>query len=324
MKLGVSNQPMDRLLYPTLLVLALLAVGLQLGGGDVLTKLAFQTFIFIAMAASYDLFSGYTGYYNLGYGSFFAVGGYTFVLTFERGLPLLVAVALSGIFAGLFALAVSYPFFRLRGAYFAIGTFGLVQLLFVGAVNLSDFTGGLPGKYVRLADVGIPPESIVIPLYYAAVVLALATTYVHYRLGRSKLGLALQTLREDESVAENFGINAFRAKTKALVLSSFFAGLAGSVFVLNIQFVNALFLLGLEVSLAPVVMAILGGSGLFLGPAVGALIFSVIRELLLTSFFGLQLLGFGAILLFIGLFAPGGLLRLRWLRRVLQTRAWPS
>ena len=219
---------------------------------------------------------------------------------------------------------MAYPFFRLRGAYFAIGTFGLVQLLFVLAVNLHDLTGGLPGKYVRLADVGIPPESIIIPVYYAAVALGLVVIYVHYRLGRSKLGLALQTIREDESVAENFGINAFRTKTKALVLSSFFAGLAGSIFVLNIQFVNALFLLGLDVSLAPVVMAILGGSGVFLGPIIGAFIFSVIREILLTSFFGLQLLGFGAILLFVGLFAPDGLLRLRRLRRILGTRAWPA
>lgn len=313
----------DRLILPTLIALATASLIVQLLGGELYTKLGFQTFIFIAMAASYDIFSGYTGYYNLGYASFFAVGGYTFALAFERGVPLLPALALSGPLAALFALAVSYPFLRLRGAYFAIGSFGLAQLLFIASVNSPDITGGLAGTYVRLADIGISPAEVIVPVYYAAAGLALAAVYVHYRLGRSKLGLALQTIREDEAVAENFGINAYRGKAKAFVLSGAFAGFAGAVFVLNLQFINATGLLGLEVSLAPVVMAMLGGSGLYLGAILGASIFSVIREILLTSLFGLQLLGFGVILLVIGLLAPGGLLGARRLRRFLRAGTWP-
>lgn len=321
-RLGVGRPV--RFIYSTLVALVIGALATQLLGGDVLTQLAFQTLIFIAQAASYDLFSGYTGYYNLGYGAFFAIGAYAFVLSFEQGVPFLVALALSGPAGALFAAAVSYPLFRIRGAYFAIASFGLAQLVYWIAVNTSEFTGGLGGKYLDVGSAGISPAAIVIPVYYGAAALAVVTVYVHYRLGRSKLGFALQTIREDESVAENFGINAYRGKTRALVLSGFFAGFAGAIFALNFQYVSATSLLGLTVSLGPVVMAMLGGSGFFLGPIIGAFIFAVIREILLTSLFGLQLLGFGVILLIIGLSAPAGILGLRRLRRYVRIGTWPA
>ncbi len=304
---------LDSLLVPTLLALIAVAILIRLTGRDYLASIAFTFFTFVAMAVSYDIFTGYTGYYNLGYGAFFGAGAYAFALSFKAGYGLLVAVALGGLIGAMFAAAVTVPLFRLRGAYFAIGTFGLVQLILLLSINLDNITNGLPGIHIALTE-----EAILIA-YVSSVLLALVSITIHHRIGRSRLGLALRTLREDEAVAKSFGVDTFRAKAIVMVISGGLAGVIGSVFVINVRFINPTFVLGLEISLAPVVMAILGGSGLYLGPLLGAVILSVIREAIFTSIQAFQLLTFGAILIFVGLFMPGGLVRSRLLRGILKT-----
>jgi branched-chain amino acid transport system permease protein len=280
------------------------------------------SFLFLVLAANYDILGGYLGYVNLGQGAFFGLGAYAAVVLLNSppiqplGPPAFAIVALAGLLlAGFFAAVVAFPLFRLKGAYFAIVTVTLVLLLQVLVLNLRDVTGGSYGIYV-------PTQYYVGKnvAYYLALVLALLSVFINYFLSRSRVGLAFVCIREDEEAASATGINPFRYKQLGLVLSSLPSALAGVVFALSAGFIDHEMALGLERTLLPPLMAMLGGTGLVLGPVLGTAIVRGI-DTLFFHYVALpipSLLFYGLILMFIGLFMPEGILsapRLaRWLR----------
>nr|MBC8459475.1 branched-chain amino acid ABC transporter permease [Deltaproteobacteria bacterium] len=188
-------------------------------------------FMYTTLAESYDIVGGYLGYMNMGHASFFGVGAYSFGLLLNSGMALPVSFLLTALIVAAFALLISYPFFRLKGAYFALATFGLIKLLELLAFNLKGLTGGSEGLTVSSGY-------RVIPVYYMSLILCAGTIYTVYRISRSRLGLAMVSIREDEEVARAFGINAYRYKAIALIISSIFAGLTGGIFIWNIIFIN--------------------------------------------------------------------------------------
>jgi branched-chain amino acid transport system permease protein len=278
-----------------------------------------QILIFSILALSYDFFSGYTGYYNLGYGAIAAVGAYVFTLSNNAGLNVFLALILAGAAGAIFALGMSYPFLRLRGAYFAIATLALVLLLDIVDVNLPQYTGGEIGLHVLLSEQTSTPNY----LFVGSLLLLLACLSVHYAIGRSRLGLALRSIREEEDVSESYGVNAFRIKQIVLVISGFFGGLGGSVLAIYFGFINPDNVLGLSIALFPVVAAMSGGPGIFLGPLVGGFLlvginltlpnfidtinptFNIIGPLVVTGF----------LLLLVGLFVPTGLIRVKFVQK---------
>ncbi len=281
-------------------------------------------FTYIILAESYDIFSGYTGYYNLGHGAFFGLGAYIFgvlvggvrggyspVLT--NPLPLPVAIVAAVVAAVAFAAAISVPYFRLRGAYFAVASLGLVLLVYYLANNLRSFTGGPEG--LHLPGHG---EMSSLEAYYLLLPAALASIVVNYLVSKSRLGLALFSIREDEEVALEYGINTYRMKTLTLVISAAFAGYAGAAFAHAIGVVNPTGMLGLEIALAPVVMTLFGGMGSYVGALIGAVVLTVIQEALYTKIAYFHLFTYGVLLLTVGLLAPGGIVRLGVLKKIFK------
>ncbi len=263
---------------------------------------AFFLSVFIAaiLAQSYDWVGGHMGYLNLGHASFFGIGAYTFGILLKTGQPLLVAFAAGVAMAAAFAVAISYPFFRLRGAYFALATFGLVSLLELLASNLSRLTGGSEG-------LTIPTGYHLYRAYYAALLLLALLVAATAWLTRSRVGLAVVSIREDEEVAGAFGVNADAVKCGALAASAAVAGLAGGLYCWYLTYIIPTTVFGLDVAIGPIVMAMLGGSGTVAGPLLGALVVDVIREVLRLKTQYLALTIYGAILVVVGLFLPGGL-----------------
>jgi branched-chain amino acid transport system permease protein len=261
-------------------------------------------FMYTILAESYDIVGGYLGYMNMGHASFFGIGAYSFGLLLNSGLGLPLSFFVSTIIVAAFAVLISYPFFRLRGAYFALATFGLIKLLELLAFNLKGLTGGSEGLTVASGY-------RIIPVYYMSFFLCAATIYTAHRISRSRLGLAFVSIREDEEVARAFGINTYRYKTTALIISSIFAGLMGGLYIWNIIFINPTAVFGLEIALVPIAMALLGGSGTVLGPIVGSLFITLVEELLWTKVPYLHLAVYGMVIAFVGLFMPGGLMRTR-------------
>lgn len=279
--------------------------------GGYMVTFAFFLFVFVSLAESYNLVGGYLGYMNLGHSSFFGVSAYTFGALYARGTPFVWAW-LGGVAAAVvFAAAISVPFFRLRGAYFAVASFGLITLLELLAHNLGNITGGAAG-------LSLPPGDRLMAAYYLSLAIAATTIALVALVGSSRIGLALMSIREDEEAAAVFGVYGFRYKALALTLSAVSPGLIGGVYAWQLTYINPSTVFGLEIALVPIVMAMLGGAGQVWGPVIGALFLALAEELLWTKMPYLHLTTYGIVLLLVGLYLPGGLIRVRWLTRLLS------
>lgn len=266
--------------------------------------------VYLTLAVSYDIVGGHMGYMNLGHSTFFGIGAYGTAILLNKGLGLLPAMAVSTGVTAAFAAAVSYPLFRLKGAYFALGTFGLISLMGVLSSNLRDLTGGSGG-------ISTPPGNYSIPAYYLSLLVAAGTVALNSWIARNRFGLALFSIREDEEVARAFGVPTTLYKCATLVISSIPASLIGGVYVWNVTYISPSAVFGLEIALSPIVMAMLGGTGAILGPLLGVVFLTLVQELLWTQVPYLHLTMYGVIMVLVGLFMPGGLIRTPLLRPIM-------
>jgi branched-chain amino acid transport system permease protein len=261
----------------------------------------------LVVAESYDILSGYTGYVNLGIACFWGLGAYTFAILVRSPVTIfnespLLPMVLSGFVSAVFAALISFPLFRLKGAYFSLSTLALLWLMKYLAINFREITGGSSG-------IRVPFKETALPAYYIAFALAIIIIVMHYRISRSKLGLALSCIKEDEECAQAFGINSFRAKAKALIIGAFFAAFMGGCFMYRVGSVVPETVFGMENGIPPVVAALAGGSGQYYGPLIGCVIIMFIRELIWIKIEYFHLLIYGLILIFAGLFVPEGIIQ---------------
>ena len=288
----------------------------------------FLSFVWLILTANYDVLDGFLGHINLGQGAFFGLGAYvsTILLNIpgvqELGsFPPVVITVGALLAAGLFAGFMAFPLFRLKGLYFAIGTLILIFLLQVLALNLTPLTGGSYGIYV-------PPRFFMTTFvgYYLALFVAVVSLAVNWYLSRSTLGLAFRCIKEDEDAANSIGLNPMKYKTIAIVISSLPTAAAGVLFALNAGFIDPTIALGVERSLLPSLMALLGGTGTVLGPVFGTAIIRIIE----TVFFHYlrlpvpSMLFFGLTLLAVALLIPEGLLKSVRMKRLALFRALAS
>ncbi len=268
-------------------------------------------FMYVLLAESYDLLAGYTGYINMGHIAFFGLGAYTFGIVWNAGLSLALSFFAGVLAAVIFAVFISFPFFRLRGAYFSLAAFALIKLMEHLTLNLSSLTKGSDGLKVIEGN-------RMIPMYYLSLFLVLAVIAVTYLIMQSRLGLAMASIREEERVALDFGVPVQRVKTTAMAISASFAGLMGAFYTWYIIFINPTMVFGTEIALMPIAMAMLGGSGVIIGPVVGAVFLFIVEETLWTELAYLHTAAYGLVIVFVGLFMPGGLVRLGPIRRILS------
>ncbi|MCG6881844.1 MAG: branched-chain amino acid ABC transporter permease, partial [Deltaproteobacteria bacterium] len=279
-------------------------------GSQYTLTLLYQFFIFLTLAASYDIVGGYMGYMNLGHCCFFGVGGYVFSILSDRGFAMIWAMLGGVVATAIFAILVAIPFFRLRGAYFALGNLGLILLMEMVATNFKGITGGDDGMTVMVA---MSARS----LYLSCLGISVGTIAMSYFIGKSRFGLALVSIREDEDVARSFGVKTFQKKLTAFLVAALPACLVGELYAISLAYINPGALFGVEIGLMPVTMALLGGTGLIIGPIIGTLLVYSIQELLWTQLPYLHMAIYGGMLIAIGLFLPGGLARLGAFERIL-------
>ncbi len=292
-------------LYPwiLLLVVALGVSALPWAASGYAGRIVINACRNLVLALSFDIVGGYMGYMNLGHAAFFGIGAYTFGMLVNAGVPALGAALVAVLLTGLFAGAISYPFFRLRGPYYALATFGLLKLCEELALTLSGLTGGSGGLAI------VWPEHLV-QTYFLNLGLVGCTFLTVWLIARSRLGLGLVSIREDEQVARAFGVAVFPHKCAALLVSAALAAALGPIYLGDRLYINPGEMFGLETALMPITMAMLGGSGLLIGPAVGVMFLSLLQELLWTQLGALRLAALGLVLAGVGLFMPGGLMRL--------------
>lgn len=265
----------------------------------------FFLLIFASLAQSYDIVGGLMGYINLGHITFFAVGVYAFGAFMNTGIGPLASFILGVPIVALFAAAVSVPFMRLRGFYFAVAMLALVGLLdlVVGSSALRPITGGFSG-------IKIVTQNNQLPSYYLALALTVITTISVYLIRRSKFGRGLLSIREDEQIAEVWGVNTVLYKRLALIISAIFAGFAGEVYLWFLTITTPRAVFGLDITFRPITIALLGGTGSVIGPLIGSVLFTIIDQGLIAqvSYFSRGVIGI--IFLLVGLAAPGGVVGL--------------
>ena len=260
-----------------------------------------QALIIGTLALSWNILSGFAGQINLGHAAFFGVGALTTrLLWLEQGQPFWLAFLAGGLASVLFALIAGPPGLRLKGIYFAIGTLALAQGLRATVGSVLPIVTRLPGPALAGYDIS--------QRYYLALVVLLATLATTVALKRSKLGLGMQTVREDEEAAASIGVNPFSHKLIAFVLSAFFAGLAGSTFAF--YHVSYYF----ELPFGPIwtfdalLITFVGGIGTVIGPLIGTVFFVFISDLLAARWVDFHLILFGTLFILVVLLSPGGIL----------------
>jgi len=275
------------------------------------TTFAFTILVAFVLAQSWDWVAGEMGYVNLGHYCFYGIGAYAFAIALVGKYPSGVAIVFALLATALAAALLAFPLFRLKGDYFAFGTLALLPLAEVLALNLVPITNGSDG-------IVLPPDNVLTRAYFAALVVCVFAAIVSARLGGNRFGYALKSIRNDEEVAEVMGVRIFPAKLGVIVLAAAFAGVAGAIQAWQMSFIDPGTVFGLNVALVPVAMALLGGSGLLWGPLIGVLLLATMQQWLLVNIKGYQATIYGAVILLIGRFMPGGLLRAGWVRE----RSW--
>lgn len=266
---------------------------------DNIINLALLVMLYACLGSSWNILGGYTGQTNLGHAAFFGLGALvTRLLWLGGGWPLLLSILAGACVAVAFALLIGIPAFRLRGVYFAIGTLALAQILFITVGNvLSDITS-LPVKMLTTYQLA--------PRYYLLLALAVITVTVSDLLVRSRWGLGIMAVREEEDAAESLGVSALKHKLLALTLSAFLAGLAGGGFAFYHVGYYPQLTFSPEWTFDSMMMVYIGGVGTVAGPAFGAVFFVLLRELLALKLPEMHLVVFGVLFILAVLFFPKG------------------
>ena len=288
------------LLGLALVLVALALYPMQATGYGVRTML--QLFMWIALAQSWNLISGLTGYVSFGHVAFFGMGAYSAgILIGKLGWAWPVACLAGGVMAMVLALVIGWPCLRLKGPYFAIAMLGLNEVLRVIVSYYEGLTGGGNG-------LSLPTLHASVPIYYAMGLVAIAVTALTYLVITSRFGLRLMTIREDEVAAEAMGIDTFRHKLYAFLLSAVGPGIVGGLAARDQGYIEPLSVFPLITTITMIVMALFGGKGTIWGPVLGAVVLFTFQELVWARFIYLHQLLFGAVIVAVVLMMPRGIL----------------
>jgi branched-chain amino acid transport system permease protein len=277
----------------------------------------FLMLMVIVLASSVNIIMGYTGYVSFGHIVFFGLGGYiAFYLMQTFQVHFVLAALIAGLGASLVALLLGIPVLRLRGSYFGLATIGINEAMRAFVNNFEPW-GGAVGMFFNYAvyDAYGGAKNAGQLAYYAMVIVTLLTLATSFIIKKSKFGLSLMAIREDQDAAQVLGIDPVRAKVTAYTLSAFFPALAGAIFFFKNGIIEPGPAFDLTRSIEALVMVMLGGYGTITGPIIGAVVYDRLRSYLITSptFSNFHLFIAGALLLLIILFVTAGVVG--WLRQ---------
>jgi branched-chain amino acid transport system permease protein len=297
---------------------ALGALALLLVLPAVLSSYAVTIFILIFfygfLGQAWNIVGGYAGQLSAGHAAFVGVGGYTAaMLSTEAGLTPWVGMFVGGVLAALLGAIIAYLGFRfgLRGFYFVLLTVAFAEICRVAVSNI-DALGGPLGLYITFTG---DPRQLQFQdaraYYYIALALMLAATAIAWAIGRRRFGIYLAAIREDEAAAEAVGVNAFRYKLLAMVVSSFLTGLGGAFYAFYLFSLQPNTLFGIPLSVEIIIRPIVGGAGTLPGPILGSFILTPLAELSRlylgeAGLHGAHLIAYGVLLVAVVLFLPEG------------------
>jgi branched-chain amino acid transport system permease protein len=281
-------------------------------------QVLFRVFIFAALGLAWNLVGGYAGQLSLGHVAYFGLGAYAFaLLKLDLGWSPWLGVAGGAVLSMAAAFVIGSVTFRLRGPYFVLATIAAAEILRLLALNLTHLTRGAVGL---LAPALFPGRQAGLLFYLSAVALAAAAYGFNRWTERSRYGYSLMAIREDEDTAMAVGIDPARYKLLALLPSALITAVAGSLYASSFQFIGPDSFFSIDVSNQAAIVAMLGGAGTPLGPVIGSVILTLASEAFRNVFKEAHLLIYGLLVVFVVLFLPGGVLRLRRIPRARARR----
>lgn len=262
---------------------------------DYIIQVATVTGINIIMVLGLNLITGVTGQLSLGHSGFMSIGAYASAMfSIHLGVPFWLTLIIGAVFGGLFGALLGVPILRLRGDYLAIATLGFAEIVRVVILNTPSLGGAL-GVY------GIPPSTNL--LITAALVVF--SIFFMYRLEKSRHGLAIRSIREDEIAAEMMGVNISFYKVLSFTIGSAFAGLGGALYAHFLSYINPVDF-GFMKSIEQLCMLVLGGMGSIVGAVFGSIVLSTIPEILRFAS-EYRMVTYGIVLILMMIFRPQGL-----------------
>jgi branched-chain amino acid transport system permease protein len=288
-----------------LVLLGLLVLGLAAlphGLNVYLRSFAMFTMMYVVLALSWNIISGFTGYTSFGHVAFYGIGAYVCaILVVDHGWPWVPTLAVAAGVASLIALGIGYPVLRLKGPYFAIAMLGVAEGTRVVATVWDGLTHGGVG-------ISFPSIENSMSTYYAMLVVMIVTIVVAYTIGHSRFGIRLNAIREDEGAAEALGIDGTRYKLAAFVLSAAFPAAAGGIQAYKVLYIDPPSVFFVQITIAMALMAMLGGKGTVAGPILGAVLLYTAQELTWVNFPTAHLIAYGLFIVLVARFMPRGLM----------------
>lgn len=273
-------------------------------GSEYALSFTIQLLVFTILGYSWNLIGGYAGYTHFGQVCFFGVGGYVGALLIQKvGMAWYFAVPLAALSGILLAIPLGAAMLRLKGPYFAIGMFGLTRVLESFVLGFDTLTQGGTGLYL------VPLDDLR-PVYFALVGVALIVMLGTWRLDNSRLGLKLLAIREDEQAADALGVRTTRLKIGTFIVSAIAPAAVGALYAVYLGFIDPPTAFSPVMELTTIAIVLLGGMGTVLGPLVGAVVLSVVNELLWARFPEYYLAIVGTLVLLAVLFMPRGIVNL--------------
>lgn len=300
-----------KIYIPALVVVAIVVFAFPFVFSIYQTNIMTTALIYVMLGLGLNIVVGLAGLLDLGYVAFYAVGAYSYaLLNYHFGLSFWLTLPVGAGLGALFGILLGFPVLRLRGDYLAIVTLGFGEIIKIILENWNEFSFGPSGiaNIPRPGFFGIEfsLEGATMFMYFLMIALTLFTIFVVNRLQKSRIGRAWIALREDEVACQAMGIDKTKTKLTAFALGATWAGMVGVVFAAKTTFINPASFTVWE-SIIILCIVVLGGMGSIIGVIFGALILILLPEYL-RAFSEYRMLLFGAVLIIMMVFRPGGVI----------------
>jgi len=271
--------------------------------------LGFNVFLFAMMATSWNIMGGYTGYKSLGHSAFYGLGAYLVAIAANKlGWTPLISAPFLALIVALVALLLGWIMLRTSGSAFVIATIAMLLIFRITALNLREITKGAPGLSQPLPP--WTPEFSRMPFYYYMLVWLIISMFVSWYIRKSRFGLGLVAIRDDEGKAEMVGVNTTLYKILAFGISAYFVALGGGVWSYFTTHISPVFAFDIIVGVDMILMTMLGGLGTLWGPVLGAFILVPGSDFILFTFGSttIYLTIIGVLMMVVIVFMPKGIL----------------
>lgn len=300
-----------------LLLAVLIAAPVTLGERPFELRLLTLLFLYALLAHGWNILGGYAGQTSIGHGLFFGVGAYvSTLLGITLGVNPWLGMVAGAIAAATLGVLISIPCFRLRGHYFVIATLVVAESA-QQLVTAWDWVGGAMGLQVPMAKEGLWNFQFhrdKTGYYYIALAMLVLVTAAIWLMQRSRFGIVLRAIRDDEEAARSLGFSTFRYKLVAMALSAGLVGICGVFYAQYVLYIDPASVLSLALSVLMALIVILGGAGTVAGPILGAAILVPLSEYSRVMFSGtgrnVDLLVYGMMIMIIAVCRPDGLMSL--------------